>query len=461
MAALDLHGLHGRRPPGLRPSAAVRHAHLGAAARRPRDQPRAYRPVVRRGTIVHVGRFLESLVRATTTPARTWTPRTSPATSSPAGTSAGPRRSATGTTRSTTSTPARPSTTRFRGPTAAWTSPGSRPGAAPPTTAVPGGPDSSGPTRAAAARRTSRSSGTAPTTTASSTSRAIAPRAGRSATRWTVTARCTAPATFASSPNAATLTTVLRYTAVNEGGAVPDTRHTVAPGPEDWWSVDVTYRHPIKGGWIEASVGADYRDREWNDTEAVLPRASRVVALRDPVDDPTQRQGMAANESSDGVGHRSAGARLRRDGRRAYRRRRAVGRPGRRAPAARPAAARRCGPAHGPEPELADRLVAGRAGARPRRPRVPARRRPRRGRAAARPGGTRDARGRRTSRRDARRLRRPDAVAYVRVDPQARRARRASRPTGSASASPGSSRRPWSRIRTTTRPCGRTAPTSR
>ena len=76
------------------------------------------------------------------------------------------------------------------------------------------------------------------------------------------------------SPSAATLTTVLRFTAVNEGGSVPDTRHTVAPGPEDWWSLDVTYRHPITGGWIEASVGADYRDREWNETEAVLPRAS-------------------------------------------------------------------------------------------------------------------------------------------------------------------------------------------
>ena len=58
-------------------------------------------------------------------------------------------------------------------------------------TAVPGAPASSGPTRAAGAPRTARSSGTAPTTTASSTSRAIAPRGGRSATRWTATARCT------------------------------------------------------------------------------------------------------------------------------------------------------------------------------------------------------------------------------------------------------------------------------
>ena len=61
---------------------------------------------------------------------------------------------------------------------------------------------------------------------------------------------------------------------LQEGGAVPDTRHTVAPGPEDWWSLDLTYRRPLRGGWIEASVGADHRDRQWNDTTAVLPRAA-------------------------------------------------------------------------------------------------------------------------------------------------------------------------------------------
>ena len=72
--------------------------------------------------------------------------------------------------------------------------------------------------------------------------------------------------------SARTLTALLRYTMVNEGGAVPDTRHTVAPGPEDWWSVDVTYRWPISSGWIEATAGGDYQDREWNDTDAVLPR---------------------------------------------------------------------------------------------------------------------------------------------------------------------------------------------
>jgi hypothetical protein len=71
-----------------------------------------------------------------------------------------------------------------------------------------------------------------------------------------------------------TLTALMRYTMVNEGGAVPDLRHTVAPGPEDWWSIDFTYRRPMPGGWLEASVGADYQDRLWNDTTAVLPRAS-------------------------------------------------------------------------------------------------------------------------------------------------------------------------------------------
>ena len=76
------------------------------------------------------------------------------------------------------------------------------------------------------------------------------------------------------SADADTFTGLLRYSMINEGGGVPDTRHTVAPGPEDWWSLDFTYRRPMPGGWLEASVGADYRDRLWNDTTAVLPRAS-------------------------------------------------------------------------------------------------------------------------------------------------------------------------------------------
>jgi hypothetical protein len=69
-----------------------------------------------------------------------------------------------------------------------------------------------------------------------------------------------------------TFTALLRYTLVNEGGAVPDTRHTVAQGPEDWWSLDLTYRRPVAGGWVEASAGADYQDREWNGTSALLAR---------------------------------------------------------------------------------------------------------------------------------------------------------------------------------------------
>jgi hypothetical protein len=28
----------------------------------------------------------------------------------------------------------------------------------------------------------------------------------------------------------------------------------------------------MKGGWIEASAGADYEDRQWNDTTALLGR---------------------------------------------------------------------------------------------------------------------------------------------------------------------------------------------
>jgi len=69
-----------------------------------------------------------------------------------------------------------------------------------------------------------------------------------------------------------TLTVLARFTSVNEGGAVPDTLHSIAPGPEDWWSIDVTYRRALGGGWIEASAGGDYQDRQWNGTDAVLPR---------------------------------------------------------------------------------------------------------------------------------------------------------------------------------------------
>jgi hypothetical protein len=72
--------------------------------------------------------------------------------------------------------------------------------------------------------------------------------------------------------SARSLLALLRYSRINEGGVVPDTRHSVAPGPEDWWSLDLTYRWPLPAGWIEANVGADHRAREWNDTSAMLPR---------------------------------------------------------------------------------------------------------------------------------------------------------------------------------------------
>jgi hypothetical protein len=73
---------------------------------------------------------------------------------------------------------------------------------------------------------------------------------------------------------ASVLTGLLRYTMINRGGAVPAPHHSIAPGPEDWWSVDATYRRPLGSGWIEASAGGDYRDRKWNGTTAVIPRVS-------------------------------------------------------------------------------------------------------------------------------------------------------------------------------------------
>jgi hypothetical protein len=72
---------------------------------------------------------------------------------------------------------------------------------------------------------------------------------------------------------ARTFTALARFSDINEGGVVPDTRHTIAPGPEEWWSLDLSYRYPLPGGWIEAAVGADHRDRDWNGTSATLPRA--------------------------------------------------------------------------------------------------------------------------------------------------------------------------------------------
>jgi hypothetical protein len=74
-------------------------------------------------------------------------------------------------------------------------------------------------------------------------------------------------------PSGATLTAVARYTEVNQGGNVPDERHSFAPGAEEWLSLDVGYRWPLAAGWVEAGVGGDQRDRDWNDSSALLGRA--------------------------------------------------------------------------------------------------------------------------------------------------------------------------------------------
>ena len=70
-----------------------------------------------------------------------------------------------------------------------------------------------------------------------------------------------------------TLTLLARYSRINEGGAVPDTRHSVARGPEDWVSLDVSYRRVLRSGWLEGGVGIDSQDRKWKGDEAILPRA--------------------------------------------------------------------------------------------------------------------------------------------------------------------------------------------
>jgi hypothetical protein len=69
-----------------------------------------------------------------------------------------------------------------------------------------------------------------------------------------------------------TFSAVGRYSKINQGGAVPDTRHSIAPGPEQWIGLDLSYRRVIGKGWIEGGIGIDQRDRDWNDTDSTLPR---------------------------------------------------------------------------------------------------------------------------------------------------------------------------------------------
>jgi hypothetical protein len=76
---------------------------------------------------------------------------------------------------------------------------------------------------------------------------------------------------------------VLRFTAVNEGGGRAGYTPHRGAGPRGLVEPRRNLSSPDHGGWIEASVGADYRDREWNDTEAVLPRRVRVVATAVPL----------------------------------------------------------------------------------------------------------------------------------------------------------------------------------
>ena len=57
-------------------------------------------------------------------------------------------------------------------------------------------------------------------------------------------------------------------------GSIPDPRNSVAPGPENWWSYDVSYRRPVHKGWIEIGVGMDQEDRKWDDDTALLPRGT-------------------------------------------------------------------------------------------------------------------------------------------------------------------------------------------
>jgi hypothetical protein len=75
-------------------------------------------------------------------------------------------------------------------------------------------------------------------------------------------------------PASGTLWTALaRYTKINRGGDEPDTRHSIAPGPEDWWSIDLSHRREFSFGDVDVGIGADALDRKWNDTDEVEVRA--------------------------------------------------------------------------------------------------------------------------------------------------------------------------------------------
>jgi hypothetical protein len=71
----------------------------------------------------------------------------------------------------------------------------------------------------------------------------------------------------------ATWSAVGRYTQVNQGGQVPDPSNFVAPGPEQWTSLDVIYRRPIGRGWVEVGAGAEQQQRDWDDDDELVGRA--------------------------------------------------------------------------------------------------------------------------------------------------------------------------------------------
>ena len=72
--------------------------------------------------------------------------------------------------------------------------------------------------------------------------------------------------------SANTLTVVARYTKINEGGAQPDTIHSIAPGPEDWISLDVSYRRVLRSGWLE-EASASKPGPQMERRRGHLPRA--------------------------------------------------------------------------------------------------------------------------------------------------------------------------------------------
>jgi hypothetical protein len=69
-----------------------------------------------------------------------------------------------------------------------------------------------------------------------------------------------------------TWSVLARHSRLNQGRDEPDTRHSVVPGREIWWSLDLTWRRELGAGWAEFGVGGDYRGQNGDSPHGDCPR---------------------------------------------------------------------------------------------------------------------------------------------------------------------------------------------